>query len=194
VIFDLLVVIVILAGAALGVWKGFAWQLAAIVSLLAGWAVAIPLSKPLAPLFGSTAPFNRFVALAVAYFLVSLGVYVLALVHRKTIEACQMKEWDKHLGGVFGAIKGYLFALMLVFFSITLSGSLRDPVLKTRTGWLMARTMDVLHPVWPPELHDILHPYIHHINKPAEPRKVSDPPPLGPGTSPAPPGTHTHDH
>lgn len=165
-IFDLLAVMAILGAIALGAWKGFAWQVAGVASLVAGFVVAIPLSKLIAPLFGSTAPLNRFVALAVLYFIVSLGIYIAALIYRRTIERWQLHHWDRHLGGVMGGIKGFMLCITLVFFAITLVPPLREPILTTRMGRLIGRTMDAVHPIWPPAVHEILHPYIHHLDAP----------------------------
>jgi membrane protein required for colicin V production len=168
-IFDLVVIGVVLGAIALGGWKGFAWQVAGIVSLVAGFVVAIPLSKPLAPIFGHSEPLNRFVALAVLYICVSLGIYIVALVYRKTLERWQLHHWDKHLGAVMGGMKGILLCMTLTFFAITLFRSLRDPIFNTKTGRLMGRAMMGLHPVLPEEVHDVIHPYIHHLDEPGDP-------------------------
>jgi len=189
-IFDLVVVIVVLLGVLLGAWKGLAWQLAGIASLVAGFVVAIPLSAPLATFFGQGAPLNRFIALGVIYGLVSLGIYLVALFYRQTIQKWQLDRWDRHLGAVMGGVKGFLFCVMVVFFSVTLLRGLREPILTTRTGKLIGQFMTAIHPVWPPEVHDIVHPYVHHLDK--------HHPPAAPAPSPAPapvapkPDTHHH--
>ena len=60
--------ILVLAGATLfGVWKGMAWQLASLASLIASYFVALTFSPQLAPMFGEEAPWNRFIAMAVLY-------------------------------------------------------------------------------------------------------------------------------
>src|SRR5712671_6478336 len=106
--FDLVVVLVVLLASVFGAWKGLAWQLASIISLVVGFVVAIPFSGPMSPLFGAHPPLNRFVAVAVLYALVSLGVYVVALVYRAVIQKWKLDQWDRHLGAVMGAVKGFL--------------------------------------------------------------------------------------
>ena len=166
--FDVAAVMVVLLGAVFGAWKGLAWQAASVLSLIAGFAVAIPLSGPLAPIFGASAPLNRFVAMAVLYAAVSLGIYIAALCYRTAIQKCKLDQWDRHLGAVAGAIKGFLLCLVVTYFAVTLAAGLREPVLTTRAGKVMAHTMNVLHPIWPPGVHAIIHPYIHHLEEPAE--------------------------
>jgi membrane protein required for colicin V production len=154
---------IVLAAIVLGGWKGFAWQLAGIVSLVLGFVVAIPLSKVAAPIFGSTAPLNRFVAMAVLYAATSLGVYIVAFVYRSLLERWQLHHWDRHLGAVFGGIKGWLLVLVLTLFAVTLSSRARESVLRTPMGKYAAMSLDAIHPVFPPEVHDILHPYVHQL-------------------------------
>lgn len=165
-VFDAVVVALILAAACFGAWRGFASQVAGILSLIAGFLVAIPLSAPLAPLFGSKGPLNRLIALAVVYAIVSLGMYVLAFRYYKMIQKWKLESWDRHLGTLMGAFKGCILAITLTFFAITLFSGLREPILRTSTGRLMGRVVRALHPIWPTEVHDILHPYHHLLDAP----------------------------
>jgi membrane protein required for colicin V production len=177
VIYDLLVVGVIVLSTLLGTWKGLAWQLAGILSLVLGFAVAIPFSAPLAHFFGSTPPINRFFAAAVLYALVSLGLYLGAFYYREVIQKWKLDNWDRHLGGVLGALKGFLLCLALTFFAITCFTGLRDPILSRPTGKLMAYTMHSVHPIWPAGFHDIIHSYIEHDVEPDEPAPNTPAPP-----------------
>lgn len=163
-IITLLAVAIVLTGLVFGVWKGFAWQLAGIVSLVLGFIVAVPVSTTVAPLFGAKAPLNRFVAIAVLYGATSLGTYLVAWLYRKVLERWQLKEWDRHLGGVFGALKGWLIVLVLTFFAVTLSSQAREAVLRTHVGKYAAVTIDAIHVVFPKEVHQLLHPYIHSLD------------------------------
>ena len=175
-VFDLVVVGVIVLALLHGAWKGLAWQLAGIFSLIAGFGVALPLSAPLAHFFGSTAPLNRFIAVAVLYALVSLGIYLATFYYREGIQKWKLDNWDRHLGGVLGAIKGYLLCLTLTFFAITLFSGLRDPILTRPTGKLMAYTLHAVHPVWPAGFHAIIHSYIEHDVEPDESPTPAPPP------------------
>lgn len=154
---------IVLGAIVLGGWKGFAWQLAGIVSLILGFVVAIPLSSVAAPLFGKTAPLNRFVAMAVLYVATSLGVYLVAFIYRRFLERFQLHHWDRHLGAVFGGLKGWMLVLILTLFAVTLSVRARDAVMNTKVGTYAAISLDAVHPVFPHEVHEILHPYVHKL-------------------------------
>jgi membrane protein required for colicin V production len=176
--FDVIVLGIILLAILHGAWKGLAWQLAGIFSLLAGFVVAIPASAPMAHFFGSAAPLNRFIAVAVLYALVSLGIYMAAFYYREAIQKWKLDNWDRHLGGMLGAVKGYLFCLALTFFAVTLFSGLREPILTRPTGKLMAYTMHAVHPIWPNGFHAVIHSYIKHDTEPDE---------SAPAPAPAPP-------
>lgn len=162
----LLAIAIVLTAIVFGVWKGLAWQVAGIASLVVGFVVATPLSGAVAPWFPGRPPLNRFIAMFAAYLLASLGIYVIALVYRKLLDRLQLSQWDRHMGGVMGAIKGWLLVVVGVLFSSTLSVRARDAVLPTPVGRLAAKTIDVLHPVFPPEVHEVVHPYVHHLDGP----------------------------
>jgi uncharacterized membrane protein required for colicin V production len=108
----------------------------------------------------------------VIYALVSLGLFLAAFYYREFISKWKLENWDRHLGGVFGALKGFLLSFTLTFFAITCFPSLRHPILSRPTGKLMAYTMHALHPLWPAGLHEIIHSYIQHDKEPDEPPAV----------------------
>ena len=56
-----------------GFWKGMAWQIASLASLVVSYFAALRFSEQLAPMFGDQAPLNRFVAM--------LAIYIVHVVH-----------------------------------------------------------------------------------------------------------------
>jgi len=165
----LLAAAIVVTGIVFGVWKGFAWQLAGVVSLILGFVVALPVSGTVAPLFGAKAPMNRFIAIAVLYAFTSLGTYLVAFLYRNALDRWQLKEWDRHLGGVLGGVKGWLIVLVLTLISATLSSKARETVLRTPVGRYVAISVDALEVLFPAEVHDVIHPYVHELDE-AKPR------------------------
>ncbi len=164
-IFDGVVLVILLAAIVQGRFKGMAWQLAPIASLIMGYVVAFPLAPQLAPWFGDSAPMNYLLALLVLYLTVALGVYLVARSLKEYIVKFKLEEYDKHLGALFGGVKGLIFCLVITFFSVALSANARDYIHETHTGVAAAHIMDALHPVMPDELHDTLEPYIHSLDQ-----------------------------
>jgi membrane protein required for colicin V production len=175
--YDLLVLAIIVFFILFGLWKGLAFQVAGIASLILGFLVAIPGSAPIASWFGSTPPLNRFIAAGVLYALVSLGLFLAAFYYREFISKWKLDNWDRHLGGLFGALKGFLLSFALTFFAITCFPGLRHPILSRPTGKLMAYTMHAFHPLWPAGFHEIIHSYIEHDKEPDEPPSPKADPP-----------------
>ena len=136
--YDILM-LVILAGATLfGAWKGVAWQLASLASLVLSYLVALRWSEPAARYFGNPSPWDRFLAMLVLYALCSLIVWWLFRYVRNFIDRVQLKGFDHQLGALLGAAKGVLWCIGITFFAITLSPPARDQILHSRSGYYIA--------------------------------------------------------
>ena len=158
-IIALLLVFCTIRGAA----KGFAWQIATIGALAICFFFAQSASLALAPMIKLDPPLNRWVAMFVLYMGASFVSFGAARAVRKTLENWQFVEYDKHLGAIFGFVKGVGFALVLTFFAVTLSESLRGNVLASYSGHSAGQIMSALHPVLPDELHPVIDPYIEKL-------------------------------
>ena len=65
--YDVLMLLVLVAATFFGFWKGMAWQIASLASLVVSYFVALRFSGQLAPMFGDSEPWNRFVAMLAIY-------------------------------------------------------------------------------------------------------------------------------
>lgn len=164
-IWDLIVAGIILFSVIRGMMKGFVWQLATIAAIVLCFFFANSLSIMLAPLIGLQEPLNRWVAMFFLYIVFSFISFALARALKGYIEEAKFTEYDKHMGAVLGLVKGVALALVLTFFSVTLSEQARAQVMHTYSGRYAAIIMDRLHPVMPEELHAILEPYIHQLDQ-----------------------------
>lgn len=164
-VWDLIVLGIIVFCTIRGAMKGLVWQLATIAAIVLCFFFAETGSLALAPMIGLKEPLNRWVAMFLLYVILAFISFAIALSMKKTIDEAQFTEYDKHMGAVVGLIKGITFALVLTFFSVTLSESAREHVMHTRSGEYAAIVMDRLHPVMPKELHDVLAPYIHQLDR-----------------------------
>ncbi|MDC0307874.1 MAG: CvpA family protein [Planctomycetaceae bacterium] len=163
-IWDLLVVGVIAFSVIRGAVKGLVWQLATIASIVLCFMFAESLSIVLAPMIGLKEPLNRWVAMFLLYLIFSFLAFAVARSMKTMIEEAKFTEYDRHMGAVLGLLKGVGIALILTFFSVTLSEQARDHVMGTLSGKYAAIIMDRLHPVMPTELHTVLEPYIHSLD------------------------------
>ena len=158
--FDAVVILFVALVAGIGAWKGFAWQLGAILAPLAGLAVAWPLSAGLAPHLMLRAPLDRWAAFAILYALVTLVVFLVAMTTRRMLERAQLGPWDRHLGFLLGAVKGFVLAIVFTAAALALSGDLRRRVPETRAGGFMTRTVKTVRPILSPSASDLLSPWL----------------------------------
>ena len=158
--FDALVAAFVVLVAALGAWKGFARLVGAVVAPVAGLAVGWPLSAGLAPHLSLRAPFDRWTAFAILYILLTLVVFLVALGVRKMLERAELGSWDRHLGFAFGAVKGFVLAIVLTAGALAFSQELRPQVRGSRAGELMSETVRIIRPVLSPAASDLLAPWL----------------------------------
>ena len=177
--YDFLMIAVLFLCTLFGAWKGMAWQLAALASLLVSGIVAMRLSGPIAPYFGAVSPWNRCIAMLLRYVGTSLVIWLLFNLVSGFISRLRLKEFDRQLGGVFGAIKGLLWCVVITFFAVTLSEPARQGVLKSYSGYYIAVLTHRAAPLLPPEVRAVLGKYIAELDRKLDPKT-----PPAPGLAP----------
>ena len=173
---------VIFTSTLFGAWKGMAWQLAALASVVLSMLVAIRCSGPLAPYIHTQAPWNHFLAMLALYALTSLVIWLAFRLVGGAIERVQLKEFDRQLGALFGAAKGVLWCLVLTFFAVTLSDNGRQLVLHSRSGAYTAMLINRAEPLLPAEVRGVVGKYLDELDRRLDPRQ--DPGPAQPGKTP----------
>lgn len=161
--YDILMLAIVVVGIIQGAWRGMAWQLAPIVSLVLGYIVSYSMSVQAAPYFGNP-PFNRLWAMIAIYLGVSLVVYMVARSIRHSLEKMKLVEFDRHLGALLGGVKAVLFTVVLTMGLITVSDQARDIILKSESSTISARLMNTISPILPKPLNDLIHPYLKNLN------------------------------
>jgi membrane protein required for colicin V production len=165
VIFDAVVLCFVALAAGIGAWKGFAWQLGAILAPVAGISAGWPLSAALAPHLSLRAPLDRWAALGLLYVGITLLVFLVALGLRKLLERAQLRAWDRHLGFAVGALKGFALAVAFTLAALAFSADLRARIPETRTGEFMAQALRTVRPVLPAAATDLLGPWFQLLQR-----------------------------
>jgi membrane protein required for colicin V production len=174
-LYDFVMLAVLVACTAFGAWKGMAWQVAALASLVLSAGVAVHFGKPLAPYFSAEEPWNRFLAMLVLYLATSLAVWLVFRMVSGIIDRVRLKEFDRQLGALFGAAKGVLWCLVITFFAVTLSESARQAILHSRSGYYMAVLIERAAPVLPQEVRAVLGKYIEELDRKLDPQEGDQP-------------------
>ena len=136
--YDIAMVAVIGMATLMGLWKGMAWQLASLASLVLSYFLALKFSSQLAPIFSATAPWNRFVAMLVIYVVTSIVVWMVFRVLAGFLDRVKLRDFDHQVGALFGFLKGALLCIAITFFAVGLSEAMRDHILATKSGHYIA--------------------------------------------------------
>jgi membrane protein required for colicin V production len=183
--YDFLMLAVIVLCTVFGAWKGMAWQLAALASVVVSAGVAVHAGGSLAPYIKLEGPWNRYLAMLLLYLLTSLAIWLLFRLVAGIIDRVKLKEFDRQMGAMFGAAKGILWCLVITFFAVTLSESARQSVLRSRSGYYTALLIQRARPVLPQDVRDLFGRYIEELDRKLAPQDLV-PPSGGPGGLDAP--------
>lgn len=167
--YDVVMLVVLASCTLFGVWKGMAWQVASFSSLVLSAGAAFHFSGPLAPYVSSQTPWNRCLATLLLYLVTSLVVWLAFRMVSSFLDRVKLREFDRQIGGVVGFAKGVLFCLVITFFCVTLSEPARQAILKTRSGYCMARLIQRANLVIPQEVRGVVGGYLEELDRKLDP-------------------------
>jgi len=168
--YDLLMLLVLAAATVFGFWKGMAWQIASLASLVVSYFAALRFSAQLAPVFGDHAPLNRFVAMLAIYIGVSFIIWMMFRLVSGVIDKVRLESFDRQLGAMFGLAKGVLLCVAITFFAVTLLPQPQgEAIVASQSGRYIVALLDKSHSVFPPEIHQVLDPYLNQIEEKLNP-------------------------
>ncbi len=171
--YDLLMLMVLLAATLFGFWKGMAWQIASLASLIVSYFAALRFADELAPKISNHAPWNKFVAMLAIYIATSFVIWTLFRLVSGVIDRVKLDGFDHQMGGLIGFAKGVLLAIAITFFAVTiLPQTQKDMIIASRTGGYIVRFLDQSHSFVPPEIHGVIEPYVQRIEQRLNPNYV----------------------
>jgi membrane protein required for colicin V production len=174
--YDMVMLAVLAVATLFGLWKGMAWQLASVASVVVSFVVAVRMSAPVAPMISAQEPWNRFIAMLLLYLVSSAVIWLVFRLVAGIIDRVRLKDFDHQIGALFGLAKGALLCLVITFFAVTLSESLRQTVLKTYSGHYIAVLIKQTSPIMPPEVRKVLGTYIDELDRKLDPAAPPDAP------------------
>jgi membrane protein required for colicin V production len=163
--YDALMLVVLIGATVFGFWKGMAWQIASLASLVVSYFAALKFSEQLAPLFGQQAPWNKFVAMLAIYVGTSFIIWTLFRFVSGVIDKVRLESFDRQLGGMFGFAKGVLLCVGITFFAVTLWQSQAEAIIGSQSGRYIVALLNKAHSVFPPEIHQVVDPVLNKIEQ-----------------------------
>jgi membrane protein required for colicin V production len=167
--YDLIMIAVLIGAMVFGAWKGLAWQLASLASLVVSYFVALQFSSSVAPYIMEREPANKFVAMLIIYVVCSLIIWGLFRLVSNMIDRIQLREFDRQMGALVGIAKGVLLCVAITFFAVSLTEDpTRKSIMTSKSGYYIGYAIDQAHAVMPEEIHDVVHPYLHKLDEQLE--------------------------
>jgi membrane protein required for colicin V production len=174
--YDLLMLAVLGVATIFGFWKGLAWQVASLASLVVSYFMALRFADRVAPMVSDQAPFNKVMAMVIIYAVTSMAIWMLFRVVAGVIDGVKLKEFDRQMGAFVGFAKGVLFCIGITFVAVTFLGDARrDQIIASRSGKYIVQVLDKADAVAPPEVKEVIKPYLDRINQSLDPNYRPDP-------------------
>lgn len=167
--YDFVMILVLVGATIIGAWKGLAWQIASLASLVVSYFVALKYSPQLAPHLMDDAPFNRFLAMLILYAATSVMIWMIFRLVAGLIDRVRLKEFDRQMGAVLGAAKGVLLCVAITFFAVSMtSEGWRDQILSSKSGYYIGSLIDRAEPVMPEEIRRVIGPHLKELDSQLE--------------------------
>ena len=178
--YDIFMVVVLAAATIWGLWKGLAWQIASLGSIFLSYFVASQFCHQVAAYINTEPPWNVFLAMLILYVVTSALVWMAFRAVRAFIDQVKLKEFDHQVGAILGAAKGVILCVIITLFAVTLaSEGQRQAIIESRSGYYIAQLLDNSDVIIPAEIHEILEPYLHHLDESLDPRSDNYGPEFG---------------
>lgn len=162
--YDLFVLAILIYFTIRGAMKGVIWQVAGLAGIILCFMFADGISAAVGPHVQLQEPLNSWVVLFGAYIFFSFIAFGIARLMNEWVEKAQLKEFNRHLGAIFGFIKGVALCMIMTFLIVTVSADARTALKDSRSGYYSAHIMNRLHPIMPEALHTALNDYIHALD------------------------------
>lgn len=168
--YDILMLVVLGAATLFGFWKGLAWQIASVASLVVSYFAALKFADQLAPKISQHAPWNKFLAMLIIYAATSFVIWMLFRMVAGAIDRVQLREFDRQMGALVGFGKGILFCIAITFFAVTLlSEEQKQRIIASKSGVMIVKFLDKADSIVPPEIHEIVGPTIAKVEQRLDP-------------------------
>ena len=168
--YDIIMLVVLVGATLYGAFKGFAWQIASLASMVLSYLVAYRFRDQLTPHIDAAPPWNMFGAMLLLYAGTSVAIWLAFRLVAGAIDKMKMKGLDRQFGALFGFAKGAIACSLITLFAVTLLGDAsRRDIIQSKSGRRIAQLLHDSDRIMPSELKTVLDPYLQDFD-----RKVDD--------------------
>jgi len=159
-VYDIIILILVGWLTLRGAMKGMVSQLASIAAVIASFWAAIRFGPVLQPImqsiFKTEPPWDKVLAITVAFVGASIAVMFLKNIVTKIISAIRMNKFDRLCGALFGFLKGVLIGMVITFFAVMLSEQTRDMATQSHSGKILVRLIQHTQTVLPEDVSTLI--------------------------------------
>ena len=173
-VYDMLMLVVLASATIFGVIKGFAWQVASLASIVVSYFVAYNYRNDIASRIDAQYPWNIFLGMLLAYAGVSFANWIVFRLVSGTIDKVRLKEFDRHLGGLFGFGKGVLLCVIITMFAMTLlDANKQQAICQSRSGYYISKILANADGLLPAEVDQIVGPLLARLEQQLQARRAN---------------------
>lgn len=164
--YDLIMLAVLIGAGIFGAVKGFAWQIASLASLIISYFVAYRYRDDVSKYIDAEPPWNAIVAMLLLYVGTSFAIWIGFRLFSGLIDKVRLKEFDRHLGAIFGMLKGAILCLLITMFGMTLLGAQQQAAIcQSRSGYFIAQVLQRADGILPHEVGEVVGPYLEKLDQ-----------------------------
>jgi membrane protein required for colicin V production len=173
--YDLFMIIILAAAILWGAWKGLAWQVASLASIILSYIAALSFRQPLANYLSQQVelvpPLDTGLAMLILFIGTSIVVWVGFNLVSEGIEKVKLKEFDRQIGALLGLAKGVLLCTVITLLAVTIvSDQQRQQIYRSHSGYYISVLLRKVQPILPPEIQSRIQPYEENLQKNVVPR------------------------
>ena len=176
-VYDIIILILVGWLTLRGAMKGMVSQLASLAAVAASFWASVRFGPVLEPIMQSTLkvqpPWDKVLAITIAFVGASIAVAVLHRVLAKIISAIRLKKYDMACGAGIGFLKGVLIGMIITFFAIMLSEQSREMVLQSRSGKVLVRAIQYTQALLPEDVSVLIETNLEGFQRQIEQGKAT---------------------
>ncbi|MCL2347446.1 MAG: CvpA family protein [Planctomycetaceae bacterium] len=155
-VYDMIILIIIGWLTLRGGMKGMVSQVVSIVAVVASFWAAIRLSPMIEPLIQTQPPWNKVLAIVIAFVGTSIAVTIVHRMIAKVVSVIRMKNFDRLFGAAIGFAKGVVVGMIITFFAVMLSEQTRSIALNATSGKILAALIQKGETLLPKDVSELV--------------------------------------
>lgn len=163
-IYDIVMLVVLLAAVLFGYWKGLAWQIASVAAVVVSYFVAVKFRDQVASYIQAEPPFNRIGAMLIIFVACSLLIWMAYAYVSKSLEKAELDGFNRQIGALVGGVTGILLCMIITIFSVSLLGDrAHDSIHHSKIGPYMVKGIWQVSSILPDELKPHVNPHLEEF-------------------------------